>query len=260
MSNDVRGIYYILNTLNKKIYIGSSCHINRRFYEHKYFLNKNTHANKHLQSAWNKYGEDVFEFGIIELIDSKKEDLLDVEQIWLDYFQSYDDKNGYNISAYAEGSGGYKVSKETRKKIRKWHIGQKASEKTRKKLSLQRMGELNNFYGKHHSEETKEYLRKIKTGRKLSETHKHKIIKNLRHDGWSDEERNKMREFRIGEKSSNVKLTENEVIDILKSLKNGVYEKTLADKYNISLTQISRIKNRKRWNYLYEKYPELYTT
>ena len=69
-----------------------------------------------------------------------------------------------------------------------------------------------------------------------------------------------MREFRIGEKSSNVKLTENEVIDILKSLKNGVYEKTLADKYNISLTQISRIKNRKRWNYLYEKYPELYTT
>lgn len=69
-----------------------------------------------------------------------------------------------------------------------------------------------------------------------------------------------MKECRIGEKSSNVELTEDDVINILKSLKNGVYEKTLADKYDISLTQISRIKNRKRWNYLYEKYPELYTT
>lgn len=259
MNKDVRGIYYILNTINKKIYIGSSCHINRRFYEHKYFLNKNEHTNGHLQSAWNKYGENNFEFGIIELIDPK-EDLLEIEQIWMDYFNSYSDENGYNISAYAEGSGGYEVTEETREKIRKWHIGKKASEETKKKLSLQRRGDLNNFYGKHHSEETKEYLKRIKTGRKLSEEQKQKAIKNLRHDGWNAEERKKMRECRVGEKSSSAKLTEVDVINILKSLKNGVYEQTLADKYNISLTQISRIKNKKRWNYLYEKYPELYTT
>jgi len=60
------GIYIIRNLVNNKIYIGSSVNIKRRFSQHKSTLRHNTHRNKHLQNAWNKYGEINFEFVILE--------------------------------------------------------------------------------------------------------------------------------------------------------------------------------------------------
>ena len=60
------GIYIIQNLVNENIYIGSSINIKRRFSQHKSTLRHNTHKNKHLQNAWNKYGEDNFEFIILE--------------------------------------------------------------------------------------------------------------------------------------------------------------------------------------------------
>jgi group I intron endonuclease len=59
------GVYYIKNTLTQKGYIGSSKNINRRKSEHFRELRKNTHKNRHLQSAFNKYGESVFEFSVV---------------------------------------------------------------------------------------------------------------------------------------------------------------------------------------------------
>lgn len=32
-------------------------------------LNRNVHNNKHLQNAWNKYGEESFEFNVLEYCD-----------------------------------------------------------------------------------------------------------------------------------------------------------------------------------------------
>lgn len=60
------GIYVIKNNVNNKMYIGSSTNIKQRFTCHKSALRNNNHRNKHLQNAWNKYGEDNFEFIIIE--------------------------------------------------------------------------------------------------------------------------------------------------------------------------------------------------
>lgn len=54
---DVRGVYYILNMINNKIYIGSSIHVNKRFHEHKLALNNGTHYNGHLQNAWKMYNK-----------------------------------------------------------------------------------------------------------------------------------------------------------------------------------------------------------
>ena len=62
--NTKSGIYLIINTINGKFYIGSSCDIPRRFRSHRKCLNKNTHDNIHLQNAWNKYGESNFSFEI----------------------------------------------------------------------------------------------------------------------------------------------------------------------------------------------------
>lgn len=58
-------VYEIINTASQKRYIGSSKNYTRRFSGHKAALKSNTHPNKHLQSAWNKYGENAFTFKLL---------------------------------------------------------------------------------------------------------------------------------------------------------------------------------------------------
>ena len=60
------GIYKIENLVNEKVYIGQAVNISRRWNEHKFHLKNNNHFNKHLQNAWNKYGEKNFKFEPIE--------------------------------------------------------------------------------------------------------------------------------------------------------------------------------------------------
>ena len=258
MMDDISGVYQIKNKINNKRYIGSSIHIQKRFSEHKYGLNNGTHVNSHLQKSWDKYGEHNFEFSIIEEVNGEYNKLLNAEQKWIDYYQSYNPNNGYNISHYAIGSGGYEVSEETKEKLRQARIGRKLSEETKQLLSKQRRGALNQFYGKHHTEEAKEKIRKAQLGHKSNENQLNALKLGRGNRYHTEETYRKLSIARQGEKSSNAKLKENEVIDILKQLKNGKSEKTLSEKYGVQISQISRIKNRQRWGYLYEKYPELY--
>jgi group I intron endonuclease len=41
--------------------------------QHEYSLNKNKHDNRHLQSAWNHYGSDAFEFEVIAVYPERTE-------------------------------------------------------------------------------------------------------------------------------------------------------------------------------------------
>lgn len=98
-------IYMIINVLNGKFYIGSTNNYINRFYAHKNELRKGTHHSKHLQKAWDKYGEEAFEFVVIEeFYINDKEDKFNKEQIYLDKLQPFDDK-GYNISKRADVGG-----------------------------------------------------------------------------------------------------------------------------------------------------------
>lgn len=66
----VAGIYKIINKINNKYYIGSSCNCigayGNRKGSHFSRLRRNKHKNPHLQNAYNKYGEKNFQFIIIE--------------------------------------------------------------------------------------------------------------------------------------------------------------------------------------------------
>lgn len=63
----VSGIYTITNKITGKMYIGESLDIYRRWHdEHIPQLRKNRHYNKELQSDFNKYGEENFQFEILE--------------------------------------------------------------------------------------------------------------------------------------------------------------------------------------------------
>jgi group I intron endonuclease len=75
-------IYKIRNVVNQKFYVGSAVDTRTRFRQHRRLLKKGTHHCKHLQAAWNKYGEDVFKFEVVEHVSSR--DALEaVEDQWL---------------------------------------------------------------------------------------------------------------------------------------------------------------------------------
>lgn len=92
-------IYRIRNIINNKSYYGSSKNIDIRWKKHKNELNKNKHNNILLQRAWNKYGRDNFLFEIIEECEFK--DLLIKEQFYLDK------KPNYNIGMKSSGGDNF---------------------------------------------------------------------------------------------------------------------------------------------------------
>jgi len=93
--NEISYIYKILNNVNGKFYIGSTNNFNNRKITHLTKLNKGKHENKYLQRAWNKYGEDNFEFIILEIVPY--EDQFNIEQKYLDKLKPFKNK-GYNIA------------------------------------------------------------------------------------------------------------------------------------------------------------------
>lgn len=66
------GIYMITNYASNKRYIGSSINIGQRLWTHRSELRHNKHPNKHLQNAWNKYGENNFNYTILEKCSTEK--------------------------------------------------------------------------------------------------------------------------------------------------------------------------------------------
>lgn len=91
------GIYEIKNKTNGKIYIGLSESIYDRWRSHRNMLNRNCHFNIFLQRAWNKYGEENFEFNIVE--KCLKKELSNKEISYIKMHKSNNDKYGYNLSS-----------------------------------------------------------------------------------------------------------------------------------------------------------------
>lgn len=83
--HDRSGIYAIEHIESKRFYIGSSAAFYKRKQAHVWKLRAGIHHSTHLQNAWNKYGEDAFEFYLLEECD--KENLLIREQAYLDAFR-----------------------------------------------------------------------------------------------------------------------------------------------------------------------------
>jgi group I intron endonuclease len=159
------GIYLIKNITNNKVYIGSAANISKRWSKHKKDLEKGKHHSCLLQRAWDKYGEEKFKFEIIEEV-SNSEHLLSYEQVYLDYYKSYEKDRGYNICKTADSPYGIKRSEETKNKISGARIGRKLSEEHKKKLSES---------AKNMSEETRKKMSETRTGKKFGEEHKKKL-------------------------------------------------------------------------------------
>lgn len=106
------GIYSIKCIPNGKLYIGSAKIIKRRWCQHRAALNKHHRkVSKYLQNAWDKYGEDSFEFTVLEYCLEK--DLLIRENYWVSRYDTLNREKGFNIEDPLRRS----ISAETKNKM-----------------------------------------------------------------------------------------------------------------------------------------------
>lgn len=262
-------VYVIKNTENGKKYIGSTNDKKTRWSKHRSSLRKNKHTNPHLQNSWNKYGEEVFKFSIIEKVEDE-EDLQNREQDYLDK-----ENPEYNIKPKADRS---QMAEETKEKISKAQRGEKNpnynkdfSEEWKEKMSkinsgknnpmydVHLTGEDNPFYGKTHTEEFKERMR----GRELSEETKRKISETEKGKEMSEEAKRKISEAtsgennpmygvdRKGEKHPQAELTAKKV-KIIKYLLagNSFLQTEIAKMFGVTKGHISNMAKDRTWSHI----------
>ncbi len=113
------GVYCIRNTVNGKVYVGGAYRsFKERERKHKRKLKQKKHHNRHLQAAWNLYGEESFEWIILERCLPVKETIEEQEQYWIDFYQAADRACGYNLSPTAGSVLGLRHSEESKMRTR----------------------------------------------------------------------------------------------------------------------------------------------
>ncbi len=89
------GVYLIRNRKDSKVYVGSAARTRRRLNTHRNQLARGKHPNQYLQRSYDKHGAENFEFIVIERC--LRDDLLVVEQRWIDHHDSTNEEFGYNL-------------------------------------------------------------------------------------------------------------------------------------------------------------------
>lgn len=125
------GVYKITNTLNGRLYIGSAVSFSKRKKGHFGSLRKGRHVNKKLQLDFDKDGEDVFEWFVLQVVEEPTKDkLVAAEQSFLDSLKPY-----YNVCETAYSTLGIKHPEESKAKHSEAMKKQMADPKRRKILS-----------------------------------------------------------------------------------------------------------------------------
>jgi len=127
------GIYFILNKVTLKLYIGSAVYFARRRSEHFTRLAKNIHHNEHMQRAYNKYGKEAFDFIIVEIVPLDK--LIELETYYIAKHRTTEEDFGYNKCPFGISAIGRKHSPETIEKIRISNSGKTVPQERRDKIS-----------------------------------------------------------------------------------------------------------------------------
>lgn len=163
------GIYCIENIVNGKKYVGkSSTTFERRWYLHKWHLNRGSHGNRYLQNAWKKHGEGNFKFYILAELPNIDFILNTAEIAFIALLKSHHTLDGYNLTFGGEGSSGWIPTEETRTKISKANRGFKQSKEQINKRVSKMSGENHPMYGKPMSTRVKEKLLASHIGIKAS--------------------------------------------------------------------------------------------
>lgn len=179
-------IYSIQNICDGKQYIGKTKYddVGVRWKQHKDKLIKGTHVNKHLQHAWNKYGESSFTVTIIEFTNCENK-LNELEIFHIKRNKTYLREYGYNLTTGGTGGTminevlhkissslhGRKLSHEHKESIRNAMVGRDITWKD--KISAANKGKQPSPYAIQRSKE-------LFTGKQLPDTTKKKISTSVK--------------------------------------------------------------------------------
>lgn len=202
-------IYGIRTNHNGKVYIGSSREFNKRTKVHINNLKNGKHHNLYLQRVYDKYGIDNLEFFVIEYVNI--EDLFPVEEYYIDCNRKgYNigsvgggdnlSNNPKKLEIVAKISKGlnsyYKTLTKEEKQEKYGRLGESNSNwkggvstklcpicnvktigsRASTCIECKDVSGVNNpFYGKKHSQETKQKLSKINKGKKHTDETKQKL-------------------------------------------------------------------------------------
>lgn len=264
------GIYQITNLQNGKCYVGSAASFTKRWKEHVRQLSNGNHHSTVMQRAWNKYGEAAFEFK--KLLVCAKADLIWYEQRAIDVL-----KPAYNICKVAGSVLGYRHTDEAktaaaerargntnrrgRKELQEVcdrisagrkgkGIGRVFDAETREKIAAAQRG-------RTLTEEQKEHLRKINTGKKQSPETIEKRMQKLRGRTRSAEANEKTAAWHRGRKHpesailamslAKGSLTADQVREIRRRILEGEKQASLAREFGVQASTISDIHRRKKY-------------
>jgi hypothetical protein len=253
------GIYKITSP-TKKVYIGQSINIEKRFKQYK---SLNSKQQPRLNYSFLKYGVEIHIFEVIE--ECSIELLNERERYWQEYYNVIE-INGLNCHLTKTNEKKRQVSEETKEKHRKKtgknhpSFGKKRtdeqkkrmseaqkkvikkpmSKETKLKLSEIRCGNKNPFYGKKHKKETIYKISKANKDKKISEETRQKLRKKR-----SDEIK-----LKLSENHHNSK--------IILDYNTGVYYKSCSELcriYDYNLSTIARklsgrLKNNTQFKYV----------
>lgn len=200
-------IYKIINLVNDKFYVGSTTNKKVRFREHRKQLRGNRHHCKHLQAAWNKYGEAKFDFVVIEEVPQDC-NLSDAEDKWLQEWFGKPECYNSGAAAIAPWRGVYgpdhfnfgKAMQSEQKaqisaSLKEFYaedyfnhprVGRQHTEETKAKISAKKKANPVAYWqGKERSDETKAKISEsqkgiAKPGRKYTEAGLAKVRKVLK--------------------------------------------------------------------------------
>ena len=212
------GVYEIVNIITNEWYIGSASRVGKsnslsgfyvRFDKHKLLLKNNKHYNIHLQRAYNKYGENNFNFNVLSICPP--EYCIKLEQWFLDNL-----KPEYNIRKIADSNKGIKFTAEHKEKLSK-------------SIKNSLKNKVDNSYRKRIGETLK-----------ITKLNKKNPYKRTE-QGLIDNREKRRNHPHIA------KLDSEKVKDIKIMLKNKETMKTCANKYNVHIGTIQAIKSGLTW-------------
>jgi len=96
------GVFLIRNNKTDRVFLGCGIDLRGTINRHKFQLSTGNHANRELQTDWNRLGANNFAFEVIEELQPRNETSFDskrelefMEKMWLDKLKPYGER-GYN--------------------------------------------------------------------------------------------------------------------------------------------------------------------
>jgi group I intron endonuclease len=185
-------IYEIRQIGAGKVYVGSTNSWKRRLGEHRSALRSGKHCNKHLQAAWAKYGEEDFEFSVLEFL-ADVDQIVEREQHWIDSLCAA--TLGFNMCPAAGTTRGLPCSPERAARISAAKLGHIQRESTKALIRAARAAQV-------ITPESIAKTRAGNTGKKRTAEFADRISQKLTGITRSPETRAKVAAANLGKKAS----------------------------------------------------------